>query len=117
SIFTGFDANGDLEFGPDRVGIIGRNTYKGDSFKQIDLRLSRDIHLTEQVVIEPLIEFFNLFNRPNVTEVNTVYGAPDFIGPVPQHFRDGVAGAVPSFGQPAVAGPARQIQFALRINF
>ncbi len=117
SLFTGFDANGDLEFGPDRVGIIGRNTYKGDSFKQIDLRLSRQIPVNERWRIEALIEFFNLFNRPNVTEVNTVYAAADFIGPVPRRFRDGVAGAVPSFGEPAVTGPARQIQFALRVNF
>jgi len=117
SVFTGFDANGDLEFGPDRVGLIGRNTYKGDSFKQIDLRLSRRIPVHERWQIEALIEFFNLFNRPNVTEVNTVYGAADFIGPVPRRFRDGIAGAVPSFGQPGVTGPARQVQLALRINF
>jgi len=117
SLFTGFDANGDLEFGPDRVGLIGRNTYKGDSFKQIDLRLSRLIPLTERYRLEVLMEFFNLFNRPNVTEVNTVYGAADFIGPVPRHYKDGIRGAVPSFGEPAGTGPARQAQFALRIHF
>jgi len=55
--------------------------------------------------------------KPTKTEVNTVYGAADFIGPVPRRFRDGIAGAVPSFGQPGVTGPARQVQLALRINF
>ncbi len=117
TLFTGFDVNGDLEFGTDRVGVIGRNTYRGDSFKQVDLRLARVISLHERVQIEPLLEFFNLFNRPNVTQVDTVYGAADFVGPVPRRFKDGVAGALPSFGQPAGTGPARQIQFALRVSF
>ncbi len=117
SVFTGFDANGDLEWGPDRVGAIGRNTYRGDRFAQVDVRVSRRVAVGERVVVEPLIEFFNLFNRVNVTEVNTVYGAAEFIGPVPRRFRDGVRGAVPSFGEPAVTGPARQVQVALRITF
>jgi hypothetical protein len=117
SIFTGFDVNGDLEWGPDRVGAIGRNTYRGDRFAQVDVRLSRRVAVRERVVVEPLIEFFNLFNRVNVTEVNTVYGAAEFVGPVPRRFRDGVRGAVPSFGEPAVTGPARQVQVALRITF
>ncbi|RMG51806.1 MAG: hypothetical protein D6723_09935 [Acidobacteria bacterium] len=117
SLFTGFDANGDLEFGPDRPGTIGRNTYQGDSFKQIDMRLARVIHLGEGIQLEALVEFFNLFNRPNVTQVDTVYGAADFIGPIPRHYKDGIRGAVPSFGQPAGTGPARQIQFAIRMSF
>ncbi|RMG54113.1 MAG: hypothetical protein D6723_05725, partial [Acidobacteria bacterium] len=117
TIFAGFDVNSDLEFGTDRVGLIGRNTYRGDSFQQIDLRLARRIKINERIALEPLIEFFNLFNRPNVTQVDTVYGAAEFIGPIPRHYKDGVAGALPSFGRPAGTGPARQIQFALRVSF
>jgi hypothetical protein len=117
TLFTGFDVNGDLEFGPDRVGVVGRNTYRGDSFKQVDLRLTRVMSWRERIRIEPLVEFFNLFNHPNVTQVDTVYGAADFVGPVPRRFKDGVAGALPSFGRPAGTGPARQVQFALRVSF
>lgn len=117
TLFVGFDVNGDLEFGTDRVGLTGRNTYQGDRFIQVDLRLARKIRWGERVGIEPLLEFFNLFNRPNVTQVDTVYGAADFVGPVPRRYKDGVAGALPSFGRPAGTGPARQVQFALRISF
>jgi hypothetical protein len=117
TLFTGFDVNGDLEFGTDRVGVVGRNTYRGDSFKQVDLRLTRVMSWRERIRIEPLVEFFNLFNRPNVTQVDTVYGAADFVGPVPRRYKDGVAGALPSFGRPAGTGPARQVQFALRVSF
>jgi hypothetical protein len=117
SLFTGFDANGDLEFGPDRVGTIGRNTFQGDNFRQVDLRLTRTISIREWIRLDVLMEFFNLFNRPNVTQVDTVYGAADFIGPLPRRYKDGVPGAVPSFGQPAGTGPARQVQFAIRLNF
>jgi hypothetical protein len=117
SIFTGFDVNGDLEWGPDRVGSIGRNTYRGDRFAQVDVRVSRRVGVTERVVVEPLIEFFNLFNRVNVSDVDTVYGAADFVGPVPQRYRDGRRGPLASFGAPALTGPARQVQIALRIHF
>jgi len=39
------------------------------------------------------------------------------VGPVPRRYKDGVAGALPSFGRPAGTGPARQVQFALRVSF
>jgi hypothetical protein len=83
----------------------------------VDLRLTRVMSWRERIRIEPLVEFFNLFNHPNVTQVDTVYGAADFVGPVPRRFKDGVAGALPSFGRPAGTGPARQVQFALRVSF
>jgi hypothetical protein len=117
TLFAGFDVNGDLESGTDRVGRIGRNTYKGDRYVNVDLRVARDIRLSERVGMEVIAEFFNLFNRFNVTEVDTVYGAPDFIGPIPRAFRDGVPAPLPTFGQPLGAGISRQVQFALRVKF
>jgi hypothetical protein len=46
-------------------------------------------------------EVFNLFDRPNVNGIDTVYGAAYFLGPIPQKFRDGVNGpANPTFGAP-----------------
>lgn len=119
TLFSGLDTNGDLEPGPDRVGIIGKNTYQGDDFRSVDLRVARVIRFHEGVRAELIAEFFNLFNTVNVTEVNTVYGAVDFLPglPVPRRFGDGIPGAIPSFGTPAQVGNPRQIQFAIRLTF
>lgn len=117
TIFTGFDANGDLENGPDRVGSIGRNTYRGDGFRGVDLRVSRAFSLSERVKAEFVAESFNLLNTVNVTDVNTVYGAPDFIGPIPTRFGDAAPSPNPSFGTPAQASNAREIQFALKVRW
>jgi hypothetical protein len=117
TIFAGFDVNGDLETGPDRVGTIGRNTYRGDAFYNLDLRLSRTVHFTEKLKAEFIGEVFNLFNTVNVTDVNTVYGAPDFVGPIPQEFGDGIRAPVPSFGSAAQVANQRLFQLAFRLTF
>lgn len=117
TIFTGFDANGDLENGPDRVGAVGRNTYRGDGYRGVDLRLSRVFSLSERVKAEFIAEGFNLLNTVNVTDLNTVYGAPDFVGPVPRRFADAAPSPNPSFGTPAQASNAREFQFALKVRW
>jgi hypothetical protein len=117
TVFAGFDVNGDLEIGTDRVGTIGRNTYRGDSFRNFDVRVSRIVNFTERVSGEFLVEFFNLFNTVNVIDVNTVYGAADFIGSIPREFGDGVPAPIPTFGTPADVATARQIQFAFKLRF
>ncbi len=117
SINAGFDTNGDLFPFPDRVGTIGRNTYKGDPFFNLDLRIQRIFSLSERVKAEFSSEFFNLFNVVNVQDVNHVYGAPDFVGPIPREFGDGITAPAPGFGTPKFVGPARQIQFAIRLSF
>lgn len=116
TIFAGFDVNGDDFPFPDRVGAIGRNTYRGDPFYSFDLRLQRAISF-EASKLEFSAEFFNLFNSVNVLDVNDVYGAPFFVGPVPQEFGDGIRGPVESFGTPKNVGTARQIQFGIRFRF
>jgi hypothetical protein len=53
-----------------------------------------------------------------VEDVDHVYGAPDFLGPVPREFGDHVTSpANPTFGSPKFASEARQIQLSLRITF
>ena len=74
--------------------------------------------MNERWKAEASAEIFNLFNRPNVEAIDTVYGAPTFLGPVPQRFGDGVTSpANPTFGTPSYVAPARQVQLALRFNF
>ena len=118
SINAGFDTNGDGFPFPDRVGISPRNSYKGDPYYDLDLRLQRVISFTERIKGEASIEAFNLFNRPNVLDVDHVYGLADFAGPVPKQFGDHVSSpANPGFGSPKFAADGRQLQLSFRITF
>lgn len=118
TIFAGFDVNGDQFPFSDRVGNIGRNTYRGDPSYTTDIRVQRGFRVNERLRAEASVEVFNLFNRQNVNGIDTVYGAPVFAGAVPQHFGDGVTSpGNPTFGSPSYVAPARQIQLALRLNF
>ena len=121
--FAGFDANGDIFGNNDRVGIEPRNTFKGDSYQTVDLRLARTFKATERLHVEALAEAFNLFNTVNVRFFNTVYGAADFCPfnataqgcSATQRFREGSPN--PTYGTPRAVFNPRQIQFALRLTF
>jgi hypothetical protein len=118
SINAGFDTNGDGFPFPDRVGISPRNSYKGDPFYNVDVRLQRAIPFTERIKGEASVEVFNLMNRPNVEDVDHVYGLRDFAGSVPQEFGDHISSpANPGFGSPKFASDARQLQLSFRITF
>jgi len=77
--FAGLDTNGDAFPINDRVGIEPRDTFKGDSYQSVDLRISRTFKFTERVSLEALAESFNTLNTVNIRFFNTVYSAPDFI--------------------------------------
>ncbi len=120
--FAGFDANGDIFGNNDRVGVEPRNTFKGDSYKSADLRLSRTFNLTERTHLEAMAEAFNITNTLNVRFFNTVYGASDFcpaggpqngcIGPL---YREGSPN--PAYATPRAIFNPRQVQLALRLTF
>jgi hypothetical protein len=121
--FAGFDANGDIFGNNDRVGIEPRNTFKGDSYQSVDMRIARTFKATERLNVEAMAEAFNLLNTVNVRFFNTVYGAADFCnfnataqGCSPtQRFLDGSPN--PNYGTPRALYNPRQIQFALRLTF
>ena len=116
--FVGFDANNDGNPVNDRVGTSPRDSYLGDHLRTVDLRLSRAIHFREDRYLQLAVDSFNLFNRANVDEVFTVYGAPDFIGAVPRHYKDGVSDpANPTFGSPRTTFNPRQLQFSAKLVF
>jgi hypothetical protein len=119
TLFVGFDANNDGNPVTDRVGSSGRNTYFGDDLRSWDLRLSRTIYFPgERYRLQLMFDGFNILNRSNFDEVYSVYGAPDFIGPVPQHFGDGVTSpADPYFGTPRTALNPRQLQLSAKFTF
>ncbi len=120
--FAGFDMNGDIFGNNDRVGIEPRNTFKGDSYETVDLRLSRTFVATEKLHVEAIAEAFNLTNTLNIHFFNTAYGASDFCpaggvaycGTGPFY----VEGSPnPSYGTPRSLFNPRQIQLALRMTW
>jgi hypothetical protein len=118
TILAGFDVNGDGDPFPDRVGNIGRNTYRGDASYTTDVRAQRAFRFTEHLKGEVSVEVFNLFNRQNVENIDTAYGAAVFSGQLPRAFGDGISSqANPTFGSPKFVAPARQIQLSLRVIF
>lgn len=118
SILAGFNVLGDGFPFSDRTGTVGRNSYRGASNYDTDLRLQRVFHFTERFSTEASLESFNLFNHRNVQSIDQVYGAADFLGPVPRQFGDGIGSpANPTFGTPNFTGPARQLQASVRVTF
>lgn len=121
--FAGFDANGDIFGNNDRVGIEPRNTFKGDGYESVDMRISRTFKAGERFNIEAIAEAFNLLNTVNVRFFNTVYGAADFCPFNPtaqgcsatQKFLEGSPN--PNYGTPRALYNPRQIQLALRVSF
>jgi hypothetical protein len=118
TILAGFDVNGDGDPFPDRVGNIGRNTYRGDASYTTDIRAQRAFRFTERLKGEASVEVFNLFNRQNIENIDTAYGAAIFSGPLPRAFGDGISSqANPTFGSPKFVAPARRIQLSVRASF
>jgi len=108
NVFAGSDANGDGNPLSDRPGNLGRNTLRGPSFASFDLRVAREVHLNERVSAEVSADFFNLFNRTNVTDLNTVYGGINLsVAPNP----------ILGFGTPRDASNPFQFQYGVKLRF
>jgi hypothetical protein len=90
TLFVEFDANGDTNPVSDRVANLGRNTYYGDHLYSWDLRISRYFKIRERARLDLMVDAFNLFNRPNVNEVTSVYGAAVLCGGIaaPKNYKD-----------------------------
>jgi outer membrane receptor protein involved in Fe transport len=108
NVFAGLDANGDGNPLSDRPGNLGRNTLKGPKFFTVDLRVARQFQVSDRVSAEILGDFFNLFDRVNVTDLNTVYGGTDLaVDPNP----------ILGFNSPRDASNPFQFQYGLKLRF
>ena len=109
--------------------VPGRNTGRGESYYNFDMRLARRFLVKEQRFLELTFEAFNLFNTVNYNGINNVVGTacvanlatnPNCIGatdviPINARGRKGVSPTAP-LGFTSAA-PARQLQFGARFNF
>ena len=117
TVYAGSDVNHDGNANTDRVGLLGRDTYRGDRLLDFDMRVARNFRIREGVNAKLMAETFNALNSLSVTDINTVYGAASFIGAVPQQYGQSVPAPLASFGTIRATAPPRQLQFALRVSF
>ncbi|HMH44808.1 MAG TPA: TonB-dependent receptor [Pyrinomonadaceae bacterium] len=113
-------ANGSLRF-----AYLPNNFFHQPPIKYVDMRISRRFTLKENYKIELLAEGFNIFNRTQVTSVNTqIYSlctGSGTTGACPFGTGGVFATYVPSFGTTSGADgfffKERQIQLGVRFEF
>jgi hypothetical protein len=79
-------------------GNVGRNTIRGPGFADTDLMFAKVIPIREQVRLQFRTEFFNLFNRVNLSNPLSDVNAP-------------------TFGKIYGASDPRILQFGLKLQF
>lgn len=88
-----------------RLGNSGRNPLYGPGFLQTDLSLLKDFRLRESWKLQFRTEAFNILNRANFAQPNTVVGTPNF------------GRIFNTVGRTIGSGTSRQIQMVLRLEF
>jgi len=63
------NANGGTANGV-QLPLVSSNARFNDTFNSLDLRFSKEFHLTERYTLQALAEAFNLFNKANILGVN-----------------------------------------------
>jgi outer membrane receptor protein involved in Fe transport len=91
NIFTGADSNADGNPNTDRPCCVGRNSYEGPGYASVDLRIAREFAINGRARVDVSVDLFNLFNRTNVKDVNTVWGGIDIAVPPAPQFGFGTA--------------------------
>ena len=109
--------------GTNLLPTVPRNGNTGDANYRLDLRVARDIRLTERFVLELLGEGFNVFNRSNFNSFNTtIYLATATTSTTPLSTPVALRPST-NFGTPRGDGfppdgtGARRFQLAIRFRF
>jgi hypothetical protein len=108
NVFAGSDANRDGNPLSDRPGNLGRNTLKGPGYASLDMRVARVFQLKEHLRAELSGDMFNVFNRTNIKDLNTLYGGTDLSLP---------PNPLLGFKTPRDAYNPFQFQFGAKISF
>jgi hypothetical protein len=108
------DMNGD--FPPsDRPLGISRNAGITPGFANFDLRLTRSFEFKEKVKLQATIEAFNLFNRVNISQIDSTF-PPDVEGHFNLPRQENGRYIVPPDRYRNAFAP-RQLQFGLKVIF
>jgi hypothetical protein len=101
---TGVDTYSTLAFPLSaRPAGMGRNSYRTPLLANVDFRVLKFFPIGKTSKLDVVAEAFNLFNRPNVAQVNPVYG----VGVMPMS----------GFLRPLAGAGSRRMQFSLDFEF
>ena len=109
--------------GSTRFALVPRNSFRLPKIVNLDMRLSRRIHFNESTALEFLVEGFNVFNRTQVTGLNTqIYKTTGtFAAPILCSTACTTTSTLTNFNTISAAGGTlfreRQIQAAVRFQF
>lgn len=117
NILAGVDLNQDGDGGgppPDRArrdisnpaSSVPRNLGRLPIQSSVDLRVTRRFNVGSRLRVDAMFEVFNLLNRANFSEINNIFG----VGSYPSE-------PLPTYGQFEQAGPPRQVQLGVKLNF
>ncbi len=110
------DLNRDGNSSNDRAPGTTRNQFSTPNIYQVDLRAARVISFTERFRLTLLAEGFNIFNRSNISTVNTAqFGSFSAAGTGAITFTAPSAAA--AFGSPRGFAPSRQFQLGIKFDF
>jgi hypothetical protein len=99
-------------YGPDERFVEPRGTAgRSDPLYTLDLRLAYPIKLGDTMALEFSVDVFNVFNQQNAVEVDQTWTAYDETDPDPNLRTN------PSWGQPLVYYPPRNIRAGVRFSF
>ncbi len=107
----GYDFNGDGK-NSDRPAGVGRNTMNGPKYKNVSLRVTKDIAFSGYGSLQAIAEGFNLFNFKNF-DVQSIQAGQFLSGPTIANPK-AVAVPNPNYGKFLATLPAREFQLGLR---
>ena len=109
NIFAGRDFNLDGNPNSDRPGFVERNCLRGAGVrKRGHPSRSRNL-VNDRARLELMLDVFNLFDRVNVKDINTVWGGIDYPGTPPP--------ATLGFGTPRDIFNPFQTQIGAKLDF
>ena len=101
-------------------GTMGRNIFRDSGFKNVDFSVFKDFKFRERFGAEFRVEFFNIFNHPNIANP---FGSSNtsFLGSLfksPSTFGCGCATPDVAAGNPLIgSGSSRDMQLGLKLSF
>ena len=101
-------------------GTMGRNIFRDSGFKNVDFSVFKDFKFRERFGAEFRVEFFNIFNHPNIANPfgssNTSFLGAQFKSP--STFGCGCATPDVAAGNPLIgSGSSRDMQLGLKLTF
>jgi hypothetical protein len=98
-------------------GNLGRNTFYGPGFSNVDLALIKNTKITEKVNVQFRADAFDLFNHPNFGQPGPAGATGVVVLPTTASARSSFSTITSTRFPTADSGSSRQLQLALKLQF